>query len=215
MMQIQKIKNRSVLFTNHVPSGWDLNVQLIMGDRNNYIIDTGLGSLNIEPVKEYIKHDHKPIIVINTHHHWDHIWGNGSFRDCTLISHTLCRHMMESGWEDMIQNNKRFIEGEAELVLPNLTFDHELYFPEDHIRIMYTPGHTVDSISVLDEADKVIHVGDNVGDSMDEIVPSLYGDKDLYIRTLLKYKEMDFDTCISGHNVVLDKQIIEQILSKL
>ena len=122
---------------------------------------------------------------------------------------------MDSGWEDMIQKNKRFIEGEAELVLPNLTFDNELYFPEDHIRIMYTPGHTVDSISVLDEADKVIHVGDNVGDSMDEIIPSLYVDKEIYIRTLLNYKEMDFDTCISGHNIVLDQQIIEQILSKL
>lgn len=186
-----------------------------MGDRNNYIIDTGLGSLNIEPVKEYIKHDYKPIIVINTHHHWDHIWGNGSFRDCTIISHTLCREMMESEWEVMIQKNKRFIEGETELVLPNLTFDNELYFPEDNIRLIYTPGHTLDSISVLDELEQVIHLGDNVGDSMDEIVPSIYGDEESYIRTLLKYKEMDFDTCISGHNVALDKQIIEHILSKL
>ncbi|WP_233354764.1 MBL fold metallo-hydrolase [Paenibacillus sp. JZ16] len=214
-LQIQKIKNRSFLFTNHIPTGWDLNVQLIMGDRNNYIIDTGLGSRNIEPVKEYIKHDSKPTIVINTHHHWDHIWGNGSFRDCIIISHKLCREMMESGWEGMIQKNMRFVEGEAELVLPNLTFDNELYFPEDNIRLIYTPGHTVDSISVLDELEQVIHVGDNVGDSMDEIIPSIYVEQDLYIQTLLKYKEMDFDTCISGHNVMLDKQVIEQILSKL
>lgn len=45
------------------------NVQLIMGNKYNYIVDTGLGSLNIAPIKEYIKHENKPIIVINTHHH--------------------------------------------------------------------------------------------------------------------------------------------------
>jgi len=28
--------------------------------------------------------------------------------------------------------------------LPNLTFEEEIYFSEDQIRIIYTPGHTVE-----------------------------------------------------------------------
>ncbi len=214
-MRIQKIKNRGTLFTYTTSSGWDLNVHLIMGEKYNYIIDTGLGSLSVDPIKEYIKDSNKPIIVINTHYHWDHIWGNGSLQNYIIISHKLCREMIESKWKDMMHKNKQYCYGEVEMHLPNLVFEKELYFPEDKIRIIYTPGHTIDSVSVIDEEEKVINVGDNIGDNVDEIIPSIYCEKDLYIDTLLKYRAMDFDTCISGHNVILGKEIIEEILSIL
>jgi glyoxylase-like metal-dependent hydrolase (beta-lactamase superfamily II) len=214
-MKVQKIKNRGVLFTYNNSSEWDLNVHLIMGDKHNYIIDTGLGSLSIDPIKEYIKHDNKPVIVINTHYHWDHIWGNGSLKGCIIISHKLCKEAIESKWDEMMQKNKQYCDGQVEKYLPNLIFDKELYFPEDRIRIIYTPGHTLDSISVIDEEEKVMNVGDNVGDTIDEIVPSLNCEKDLYIDTLLKYREVDFDTCVSGHNVVLNQEVIERILRRV
>ncbi|MGG3505059.1 MBL fold metallo-hydrolase [Paenibacillus lautus] len=214
-MEIKKIRNRNILFTYRQPAGWDLNVQLILGNRYNYIIDTGLGSVSMEPVKEYIKHDTKPIIVINTHYHWDHIWGNSSFRNCTILSHTSCRDMIDVHWEEMMQKYGHLVDGEAEKLLPDLTFEQEIYFPDDQIRIMYTPGHTADSISVMDEWEKVIHVGDNIGDSMEELVPSLYGEKDDYIKTLLKYKEMNMELCVSGHNTVAEKQVFDKILDLL
>ena len=75
-MEINKLKNRNIIFTYNNPDGWDLNLQLVKGNKYNYIIDTGLGSLSILPVINYIKDDKKPTIVINTHSHWDHIWGN-------------------------------------------------------------------------------------------------------------------------------------------
>jgi len=214
-MEIKKIKNRNVLFTSSPSDFWDLNLHLIMGEKNNYIIDTGLGSLGVAPIKEYIKNDPKPVVVINTHYHWDHIWGNSSMKDNIIISHKLCREMIESNWEVMMQKNKGYVCGEAEMYLPNLVFEEELYFPEDKIRIIYTPGHTIDSITVIDEEEKVINAGDNIGDNMDEIVPSLYCDPKLYNDTLLKYQKIDFDTCISGHNVVQGKEVIEKILRSL
>jgi glyoxylase-like metal-dependent hydrolase (beta-lactamase superfamily II) len=127
----------------------------------------------------------------------------------------LCREAIESKWDEMMQRNKQYCDGQVEKYLPNLVFDKELYFPEDRIKIIYTPGHTMDSISVIDEKEKVVNAGDNIGDTIDEIVPSLCSEKDLYIDTLLKYREVDFDTCVSGHNVVLNKEVIEKILSKV
>lgn len=215
IMKIEKVKNRSILFTINMPSGWDLNIHLIKGEKYNYIIDTGLGSLCIKPIREFVKHDNKSIVVINTHYHWDHIWGNSSLQDCLIISHKLCKEMIALNWADMMQKNRKYLDGEAEMYLPNLTFEKELYFPEDKIRVIHTPGHTIDSISVIDELEKVINVGDNIGDSVDEIVPNIYCEKDEYINTLLKYKEMNFDTCVSGHNITFDKQIIEKILKIL
>ena len=214
-MKIQKVKSRNFLVTYNVPQGWNLNLHFIIGKKNNYLIDTGLGSLSLEPIMEHIKDDNKKIIVINTHYHWDHIWGNNVFGDCNIISHKLCREMIQSKWEEMLQRNGELCAGEVKMQLPNMVFDNELYFPEDKIRLIYTPGHTIDSISVLDEEENVLNAGDNIGDTMDEIVPSIYSEKELYIQTLLKYKEMDFDTCISGHNIVVGKDVLEEITNKL
>jgi len=183
-MKIEKIKNRNVLFTYSVPKGWDLNLHLIKGNKYNFIIDTGLGSLSVEPIK----------------------------KDSVIISHKLCREMIESNWEEMMQKWKDVLSGETEMSLPCMTFENELYFPEDKVRIIYTPGHTVDSISVIDEEDKVLNAGDNIGDTVDEIIPSLYCEKNLYIDTLIKYSKLDFEFCVSGHNVILDKSVIERIL---
>lgn len=213
-MQIRNIKNRGVLFTDSNP-GWDLNIYLIIGKKYNYIIDTGLGSFSIDQVKEYIKNDNKETIVINTHYHWDHVWGNGSLRDCIIVSHKLCREMIQSKWEEMIQKNNQYCYGEVEMYLPNLLFEEELYFAEDKIKLFHTPGHTLDSISVLDEEEAVLFLGDNVGDSMEDIIPSIACEKDVYVNTLKKYEQMNFDTCVSGHNTILTKEVIGRILSMM
>lgn len=213
-MKIQKIKNRGILFT-HDDLDWDLNIYLIKGRKNNYVIDTGLGSLSIDHIKRYIEDDNRKTIVINTHYHWDHVWGNGSFKDCMIISHKLCRDMILSKWENMMNKNSNYCFGKVEMYLPNLVFQNELYFTEDKIRLFHTPGHTLDSISILDEEDKVLVLADNIGDNMNEIVPSIYCEKEVYIRTLEKYQNMDFDICISGHNKVLQKNVIGEILDIL
>ncbi len=214
-MKIEKIKNRGVLFTLKTAFDWDMNIYLILGNKYNYIIDTGLGALNMAPVIEYINNDTKPVIVINTHYHWDHIWGNNSFKECTIISHKLCREIIEENWKDMLERYGSHRMGEVEMCLPNLVFEKEVYFPDDKIRIIYTPGHSVDSISVIDEDEKVIHVGDNIGDTLEEIVPDIDCEKDIYIDTLLKYRDIDFDTCVSGHNVIVGKDIINKIMQLL
>lgn len=211
-MKVQKIKNRSTMFTCPTVDGWDLNLHLIVGEQNNYLIDTGLGTQSIVPVMDYINKE-LPIVVINTHFHWDHIWGNSVFSDCNIISHRLCREIIEAEWDDMLQKNGKYVSGEAKKCLPNLVFEKELYFPEDGIRLLYTPGHTIDSISVLDEKEKVFNFGDNVGDTVEEIVPSIDGTKEQYIDTLKKVKTYDFDTLVSGHCTVLDKSAIDTILN--
>ncbi len=214
-MKIQRIKNRNFLVTYHIPQGWDLNLHFIIGQKYNYLIDTGLGPLSLEPIMEHIKEDNKKIMVINTHYHWDHIWGNNALSDCNIIAHKLCRELIQSKWEEMLQRNGALCTGEVKMQLPNMVFDNELYFPEDKIRIIYTPGHTIDSISVIDEEDKVLNASDNIGDTLEEIVPTIYSEKSLYRETLLKYKQVDFDICLSGHNIPVGKEVIDTILTKL
>ena len=213
-MQIERVGDRSIVFTYPV-SGWDLNVHLILGMKYNYLIDTGLGSLSIAPVKEYLHGNSNPLIVINTHHHWDHVSGNHAFEGYTIVSHSLCRKRIQDKWDVMVERNGRYMAGEAILYLPNLVFEDTLYFPEDKIKLFHTPGHTLDSISVLDEEDGILNAGDNVGDTMEEIVPSLETEKAVYANTISKYKDMDIRFCISGHNKICSHDVFDMILKRL
>lgn len=214
-MEIIKVKSRSIVFRFFQDGEWYYNLHLILGKKHNFIIETGLGSGSVAPVLDYLKEDPKPVILINTHYHWDHVWGNHLFADNLIISHKLCREMISTKWEEMLTRNGVCINGEVVLCLPNMVFDHELYLPEEGLRLIYTPGHTIDSISILDEEDKVLNAGDNIGDTMEEIVPSIYSTTDLFRESLRSLHDLDFDTVISGHNEVLGREVIDQILQKL
>jgi len=71
-VKIEKIGTRNVVFRYELPE-WDLNLHLILGRRCNYVVDTGLGSESVAPVVEYLGDSQKPVVVINTHHDWDHV----------------------------------------------------------------------------------------------------------------------------------------------
>ena len=213
-MQIRTINSRGTLFTFQT-TDWDLNIYLIKGRRYNYIIDTGLGNDCMTAVMNYLEPDDKKTIVINTHYHWDHIWGNTTLKDSVLISHKLSYDMITANWDGMLEKNRRYGFGEVTLRLPDLVFEKEMFFPEDRIRLFHSPGHSSDSISILDEEDQVLIIGDNIGDNMEEIFPNLECDKEIYYDTLKSYLTLDYNTCISGHNTILTRENLETIINRM
>ena len=206
-----KITNRNIMFTQPMTPAYALNLGLILGIKHNYIIDTGFGSGSVTPILEYIGNDAKPIIVINTHYHWDHIWGNWVFKNNLIISHTTCRELEEKFWDDDLQKNSEYIDGDVHKCLPNMVFDKSLYFPDDDISIFHTPGHSADCISIYDAVDKVLYAGDNIGDTEDEIVPWIDTDIETFQRLIETYKQYDFNHCISGHNKPQKKAVLARM----
>lgn len=211
MVQMQTVKNRGYLFTFDNFAEYGLNIYLIKGEKFNYIIDTGLGSKSMEPVLNYIGDDDKKVVVINTHYHWDHIWGNHACRDAVIVSHRLCHKMILAQWDGMLKHNGKYADGTVEKCLPTLVFDSQLYFPEDKIKLFYTPGHTIDGISIWDEREKVLIAGDNVGDTPEELVPELSCAKEVYRHVVSRYMALDFDLCLSGHNRILTRDEVGRI----
>lgn len=209
-MNVQKIKSRSIVLRFPV-DGWQLNLHVILGRQRNYVVDTGLGSQSAALIGEVLAGSPLPVVVINTHHHWDHVWGNHAFAGSTIIAHRLCRARIAERWQDMLGRNGQYVRGEAVLRLPDLVFEGELTFPDDGIRLLHTPGHTLDSISVLDEQDGVLDAADNIGDDMEDIVPSLETSPEVYRATLNRYRGLAFDTLLSGHNVPLDRDVLDLI----
>jgi len=194
---------------------WDLHLFVIIADKYNYIIDTGLGSNSITPFLEILKQSENQNIIINTHYHWDHIWGNHLFKDNLIIAHKNCPDLIEKSWDSCLKEYSHFANSSLDKTLPNLLFDDELFFTDDQIRLIYTPGHTNDSISVIDEKEKTLFIADNIGDTMENLIPDLDCSKQTYKNSLHSILSFDFDICLCSHNRIVDKSTIQNIFNLL
>ena len=205
-MELKKVGSRGTLFTFH-DLGIATNVYVIHGKQHNYIIDTYLGPDIMKPINQYIEESvgNKPIIVINSHSHWDHVWGNSLYSSTLIIAHEKCREYMQRDGQKKLEKHGQYQKGEVVLTYPNLTFTGRIFFEEDNVLVYHTPGHTDDAISVLDMQDKVLFAGDN----LERPIPFIMS-KNLsqYIKTLQDYLNIDAGIIIGGHTGCEDKTLI-------
>ena len=56
---------------------------------------------------------HKPVrLIVNTHHHWDHTFGNGAFKGTEIIAHRFCAEDMKADYADT-EKRKAYFEKSA------------------------------------------------------------------------------------------------------
>lgn len=137
--------------------------------------------------------------MVNTHFHWDHVWGNCAFA-AEVIGHEQCRTLLEENWEAQLDKQKKFLRGRVERRLPTITFEQRLCFPEERIELFYSLGHTRDSISLYDQEERILYVGDNLEQ------PLVYvEDPDLktYLKTLETYETYRPKLIMAGHSTKL------------
>lgn len=214
-MEVKKIGSRGILFTFSDLVGTDYdcttNVYVIQGREHIFICDTFLGPGSMEPVKEYIATHFpgKPIILFNSHADWDHIWGNCAFDSSLIIAHRACRARILYEGQAKLAEHASFQRGQIQLVLPNLTFEERLGFPEEGVEFFHSPGHTADSATCYDRVDRVLFVGDNIEDPIPYLTP---GFLDHYQVTLHHYLQMRADVVIPGHGEVATRDLIRRNL---
>ncbi|MBU1106833.1 MAG: MBL fold metallo-hydrolase [Candidatus Riflebacteria bacterium] len=206
-MKERSITGNSIAFIYYEIPDFYTCVFLIEKKTRIFVIDTFCGSVSMEPVLKHIAKvcPEKEVIVVNSHFHWDHVWGNVAFKDKTIIGHRFCHEDLLSNWEHQINNHGQYISGEVDIVLPSLTFDKSIFFPDDQIEIFHSPGHTRDCISVFDHDEGSLYVGDNVEE------PIIYvGDPDIetYVATLNHYLSLSTRKIFSSHTLeITDKEI--------
>ena len=196
-MKTQEIGARGVLFTFEEP--YKTNVFMIKGDNNVFLLDTFLGNDPMKEVKHYAEDNRlssKPLIVFNSHADYDHYWGNGSFKNSTIISHELCLKRIEKESEASLKEFEGHKQGKVEIVLPNLVFSERIVFVDDGVEFYYTPGHTTDSASCFDHLDKTLFVGDN----LESPIPYINElDFRTFKATLQEYLNRESKAVLCGH----------------
>ena len=189
---------------------------LIIGEDKALLIDTGYGYGNLR--KEIKKICNKPLIVVNSHAHVDHCFGNSQFEK-VFIS----KEDMPVFQTDELQKQKNIMKKYGVKVAPMLRFVF-LYgklkkkpfyntsvekMPDNmsfelgnrEIGFMVFPGHTKGSMIALDQKAKTIFAGDAVNPGV-----FLFFDKELrleeYARKLEELSQLTgYEKVIISHSV--------------
>lgn len=201
------------------PSG--VFAYLIEGEHHAALIDTGFGYANLSAYVRTLTE--KPLYIINTHGHFDHVGGNAHFAETCYMHEKdfpLCR---EHCTRDMRTENAKRAEtqqnyetGEFFNALP-ADFDAESYatlgtgelravadgdvfdLGGATLRIIETPGHTKGGISVLYEEANIVLIGDATGFFVWLFAPETTG-REEYIAGLDRLLATNADAFWGGHN---------------
>ena len=132
-----------------------------------------------------------------------------------IISSKKCFENICEYWDYMLDHNKEYINKQVEKCLPNRTFSDKINLLEDDLELKCLPGHTNDGIIIYDKKDKILFVGDNIGDDDENIIPDLESSLEEYLESINEFLLYDFDYVLSGHNQVKNRDFILKIKDEI
>ena len=148
------------------PYSWARNVNyLILGDQRALLFDAGVGHYDIRPIVASLTD--LPITFMPSHFHYDHTgqgdWANLAIVDLPHVRKRADGNRLRPTWGEHL--------GSAEAIeLPNWNVS-EWIKPNSPIELgnrslvlLYTPGHTDNSVSLLDAERDLMFTGDFISD---------------------------------------------------
>jgi len=216
----QVYRVRPNVFAIYEPYHWEETISyLVIGGKHSLLIDTGMGIGNIQQVVNSLIPSSTSLKVINTHTHHDHIGDNWRFSGSILGVHSeFAEHNAQGSFE----------EAQNELQ-PGMIW--EKYLPEDfnpktyrirpfeinhyvkegdridlgqeqELQVISTPGHAPDSISLLDEKQRLLFVGDTFYQGPSLLYRPETNLQD-YLISLEKLTKLSgkVDVILPGHNI--------------
>jgi glyoxylase-like metal-dependent hydrolase (beta-lactamase superfamily II) len=201
---------------------------LVVGKDKAALIDTGCGIGNVKLLAQ--EFTQLPIVVVNTHSHYDHVAQNHLFNEIALFDAPNARQVSKNGYGKA--EMARLLAAEMlSKPLPD-DFDSENYhvpsftvtrwlkdgdlidLGDRKLEVVHTPGHSPDSICLLDRETKLLWTGDTFYTGA--IYVHLPGsDLDLFINSYEKLIALSslYEKLMPSHNEpCVDKTILEEVL---
>jgi glyoxylase-like metal-dependent hydrolase (beta-lactamase superfamily II) len=223
------------VFGIHEPHHWQEVISyLILGSEKAVLFDTGMGIKDISKVVRQLTDLN--VIVVNSHAHFDHVGDNHRFETIYIYENELAIKWLTEGQanETLQQDtpvsafNNGYPEGfnpEEYQILPNsreqIHFLHEgdvIDLGDRKLEVLHTPGHSNDSIMLLDNQNRILFTGDTFyPDWLFVFFDEDWGGSDLivYAETMKRVVKLvpKVDLLYCSHNKALvDPKILKQVV---
>ncbi|HID88210.1 MAG TPA: MBL fold metallo-hydrolase [Anaerolineae bacterium] len=153
--------------------------------------------------------------VILTHYHADHTYGAYLYPDAKVVAYARCRDLLVTKGEAALRQAKQESPEleEVSLRLPDLTLDKgemELYVGGKALRLLWTPGHSEDLLSVFLEEDRVLFASDTLMS-----VPTIVdGDPEVLKESLRRLLELKPENIVQGHGEVILRGEVQSVIER-
>ena len=203
----------------------DQNIGVVVGSERVLVIDTRSSHPQAHQLQEDLRRlTSAPWVVLNTHHHWDHTFGNAVFRPAEIWGHERCvLRMLERSDEARREIGRRLPDlaaelQEVELSPPDRTFGDEdapgLDLGDRIVALRYLGlGHTdEDVVAWLPEAGIVF-----AGDLVEQGAPPAFGDAYplAWPGTDRRLLDLGAGAVVPGHGHVVDAAFVRGQLEEL
>ncbi len=143
--------------------GYDCNILLLNGE---VLIDSGTGH-NFNVFLHWLKEHTDPLDVhtlILTHRHYDHTGGASDVMDetgATAFIHELDAPPLQTG--DAVTTGARTFQGGQEPIdVVPISENHQFTIDGHIFDVLYTPGHSIGSISLFNKEKGILISGDTI-----------------------------------------------------
>ena len=182
---------------------------VVLTSRLVFVIDTLTGPAEVAPVADFAACEagDRRVVVVNTHHHWDHVFGNSAFAGADIVAQRSCPRLIQADLQG--GDESRRLPPPEGVPLPNVTFGDRLTYSDaaGAAHLIHTPGHSEDSLVVFLPESRLVFAGDTV----EWPLPN-FGQRDgaeAWIRTLRQLKQLPADLIVPAHGPAMDKRIID------
>ena len=205
-----------------ITSREDVFMELIVGEDKALLLDTGIGFGDLYDTVRGITD--KPLVIVNSHGHYDHVGGNYQFSEDFYI-HPKDAQLPNSLWMRQLRK-KALAEAEEQGLSVDKTrclFDGagKMRYVEEGmcfalggktLEVVELPGHTMGSIGLLLREEKVLYTGDAINGALLLFAPESTSLEE-YIATLKKAKNIDFTKMIQAHRPeIFEKSVLDDYI---
>lgn len=187
--------------------GWCVNnAGLVAGGDTSLLVDTVATQRRATLLRDAIMAvtGRGPDLLLNTHHHGDHVFGNAAFTPAaTVVAHARTRTEMAAAGLGLRQLFPAVDWGDTPLVLPVLTFTDAITVHAGDLSVELRhlgPAHTTNDVVAWVPRHRVLFTGDIV---MSGVTPyCLMGSVTGSLAALARLRDLGVETVVPGHGPV-------------
>lgn len=212
-MQRERVADDIYVFTSDMYA--QVTAGAIVTSEGAILIDTLAYPDETRQIKAFLeKRLNCPVrTVINTHYHADHTFGTYLFDNALIVSHAMCRDLLDTRGRKSIETAKRNASdfSDVHVVLPSMVFRTgtlTVHLGNKTVELWHSPGHSPDSVVCYVREDRILFAADT-------LMPVPYfvdGSYDDFVASLQALYDKGFESVVQGHGEVILRGEVESKL---